>query len=94
MEQSILCCNFFPFFTSSRFKFNQISLKFQNVKIKDREEPSELSDAIYKQMASVTIMVTQLVVEFAKHLPGFMTLNRDDQIVLLKVSNNMPMVYI
>ena len=69
-------------------------MKFQNVKIKDREEPSELSDAIYKQMASVTIMVTQLVVEFAKHLPGFMTLNRDDQIVLLKVSNNMLMVYI
>ena len=94
MEESILCCNFFPFFTSSRFKFNKISLKFQNVKIKDREEPSELSDAIYKQMASVTIMVTQLVVEFAKHLPGFMTLNRDDQIVLLKVSNNMVMVYI
>ncbi len=56
------------------------------MKIKDREEPSDLSDAIYKQMANITIMVTQLVVEFAKHLPGFMTLNRDDQIVLLKVS--------
>ncbi len=55
------------------------------MKIKDREEPSELSDEIYKQMAAVTIMVTQLVVEFAKHIPGFLTLSRDDQIVLLKV---------
>ncbi len=59
------------------------------MKIKDREEPSDLSDAIYKQMANITIMVTQLVVEFAKHLPGFMTLNRDDQIVLLKVSTRI-----
>ena len=56
------------------------------MKVKDREQPSELSDTIYKQMANVTIMVTQLVVEFAKHLPGFLSIDRDDQIVLLKVS--------
>ena len=92
MEQTISCYYFILFLFLKDFKF-EIALTFQNVKIKDREEPSELSDAIYKQMASVTIMVTQLVVEFAKHLPGFMTLNRDDQIVLLKVSNNVLVVY-
>ena len=36
-------------------------------------------------MAEMTILVTQLVVEFAKHLPGFTTLDKEDQIILLKV---------
>jgi len=46
---------------------------------------NEVSDIIFRRMAEMTILVTQLVVEFAKRMPGFLDLERDDQIILLKV---------
>ena len=58
----------------------------QEVRISDLGRPQDLSEQIYKNMAEMTILVTQLVVEFAKQLPGFSTINREDQIVLLKAS--------
>ena len=59
---------------------------FQDVRISDIGRPKEVAEHIYKHMAEMTILVTQLVVEFAKNLPGFMSLDKEDQIVLLKVS--------
>jgi ecdysone receptor len=47
---------------------------------------SSASDAIFGHMVEMTILVTRLVVEFAKHLPGFQNLNKDDQITMLKGS--------
>ncbi|CAG5128467.1 unnamed protein product, partial [Candidula unifasciata] len=38
-------------------------------------------------MASTFVLITQLIVEFAKGLPGFLTLSKDDQITLLKSSS-------
>ncbi len=45
-----------------------------------------MSDVVFQQMAGMTILVTHLVVEFSKRMPGFLQLERDDQIALLKVS--------
>ena len=47
--------------------------------------PKQLNETIYKQMAEMTILVTQLVVEFAKNMPGFLQCDKEDQITLLKV---------
>lgn len=57
----------------------------QKVKISDVGRPKEMSEAVYQHMAEMTILVTQLVVEFAKKLPGFQDLAREDQIIVLKV---------
>eukprot|EP00918_Siedleckia_nematoides_P104621 GHVU01228334.1.p1 GENE.GHVU01228334.1~~GHVU01228334.1.p1 ORF type:complete len:456 (+),score=48.10 GHVU01228334.1:322-1689(+) len=48
--------------------------------------PETMSDLVFKQMAEACILVTQLTIEFAKHMPGFIALDRDDQICLLKGS--------
>jgi len=45
-----------------------------------------LSDAAYAQITEMTILCVTLTVEFSKRLPGFDTLQREDQITLLKVS--------
>jgi len=42
-------------------------------------------DIVFAHMVEMAILVTRLVVEFAKHLPGFETISKDDQITLLKV---------
>jgi len=43
-------------------------------------------DALLSQLAKMTVIITHLIVEFAKNLPGFIKISKDDQIVLLKVS--------
>lgn len=58
------------------------------VRVSDIGRPKQLNETIYKQMAEMTILVTQLVVEFAKHLPGFSNIDKDDQICLLKGSSS------
>ena len=42
------------------------------------------ADAVFGHMVEMAIIVTRLVVEYAKHLPGFQTISKDDQIALLK----------
>ena len=59
----------------------------QMVRVSDIGRPKQLNETIYKQMAEMTILVTQLVVEFAKSMPGFQDCDREDQITLLKVSS-------
>jgi len=57
----------------------------QDLKLSSSQEPADMSDTIFTHMVEMTILVTRLVIEFAKHLPGFQTLDKDDQIILLKV---------
>lgn len=40
----------------------------------------------YRHITEMTILTVQLIVEFAKSLPGFDKLLREDQITLLKVN--------
>ena len=42
------------------------------------------SDRLFRHMTEMTILTVQLIVEFSKHLPGFQTLCREDQVSLLK----------
>lgn len=43
------------------------------------------SETTYRIITEMTILTVQLIVEFAKRLPGFDKLVREDQITLLKV---------
>ncbi|GFO36127.1 ecdysone receptor [Plakobranchus ocellatus] len=52
-------------------------------------KPQDLMDS----MALTCVVVTRLIVEYAKRLPGFLTLCKDDQITLLK-SSVMEVMYI
>jgi len=47
------------------------------------------ADRLFGHMVEMAIIVTRLVVEYAKHLPGFQTLSKDDQITLLKVRGSV-----
>ena len=44
-------------------------------------------DAMLSQLAKMTVIITHLIVEFAKNLPGFTRISKEDQITLLKVSS-------
>lgn len=50
----------------------------------DGTATSSESDHLFRHMTEMTILTVQLIVEFSKHLPGFQTLCRDDQVLLLK----------
>lgn len=67
--------------------FPDVFFLVQTVKVSDLGRPKEMSEQVYQTMAGMTILVTHLVVEFAKKVPGFQDLERDDQITLLKVSS-------
>ncbi|XP_045169068.1 ecdysone receptor-like isoform X2 [Mercenaria mercenaria] len=43
-------------------------------------------DSLLSQLAKMTVIITHLIVEFAKNLPGFTRICKDDQIVLLKAA--------
>lgn len=43
----------------------------------------------FSHITEMTIVTVQLIVEFAKRVPGFETLLQNDQITLLKVSNRL-----
>uniref|UniRef100_A0A1B6EKG3 Ecdysone receptor n=1 Tax=Cuerna arida TaxID=1464854 RepID=A0A1B6EKG3_9HEMI len=55
----------------------------------DDEDPS---DVRYRHITEITILTVQLIVEFAKKLPGFDKLLREDQIVLLKACSSEVMM--
>jgi len=55
-------------------------------------QASSEADMIFGHLVEMAILVTRLVVEFAKHLPGFQTISKDDQIALLKVGYSVVMV--
>lgn len=51
----------------------------------DEFDEEKQSDITYRIITEMTILTVQLIVEFAKRLPGFDKLVREDQITLLKV---------
>ncbi len=53
---------------------------------------AEVSDNLFRHMTEVTILTVQLIVEFSKHLPGFQTLCRNDQVSLLKACSSEVMM--
>ncbi|XP_051155462.1 ecdysone receptor isoform X2 [Leptopilina boulardi] len=55
----------------------------------DNEDPS---DVRYRHITEITILTVQLIVEFAKRLPGFDKLMREDQIALLKACSSEVMM--
>jgi len=50
------------------------------------------ADVVFGHMVEMAILVTRLVVEFAKHLPGFQMITKDDQITLLKAIIPLPVL--
>lgn len=52
----------------------------------DEYDEEKQSDTTYRIITEMTILTVQLIVEFAKRLPGFDKLVREDQITLLKVT--------
>lgn len=48
-------------------------------------EGEDQCDIRFRHITEITILTVQLIVEFAKRLPGFDKLLREDQIALLKV---------
>ena len=53
------------------------------------EDPSEQR---FRQITEITILTVQLIVEFAKRLPGFDKLRHEDKIVLLKACSSEVMI--
>ena len=53
---------------------------------------SDQSDHLFRHMTEMTILTVQLIVEFSKHLPGFQTLCRDDQVNII-FKHNTPLHY-
>ena len=42
------------------------------------------SDSLFRHITEMTILTVNLIVEFCKHLPGFTSLDKEDQVVILK----------
>uniref|UniRef100_A0A1B6EDE1 Ecdysone receptor n=1 Tax=Clastoptera arizonana TaxID=38151 RepID=A0A1B6EDE1_9HEMI len=61
-------------------------------KVEESTVDVEVSDARYRHITEYTILTVQLIVEFAKNLPGFDKLLREDQIVLLKACSSEVMM--
>jgi len=55
----------------------------------DEYDEEKQSDTTYQIITEMTILTVQLIVEFAKRLPGFDKLVREDQITLLKVTETI-----
>ncbi|KAH9492466.1 hypothetical protein Btru_029169 [Bulinus truncatus] len=53
-----------------------------------RNQTSLDSKTFMSAMASTFVIITQLIVEYAKGLPGFLSLSKNDQVTLLKSSSN------
>ncbi|XP_014370461.1 ecdysone receptor isoform X1 [Papilio machaon] len=56
------------------------------------EEDEEESDLPFRQITEMTILTVQLIVEFAKGLPGFAKISQPDQITLLKACSSEVMM--
>lgn len=50
-------------------------------------------DQLWLECASKLTQIIQVIIEFAKMVPGFMKLSQDDQIVLLKAGNWTNLIY-
>lgn len=60
--------------------------------MRDVQSANEEGDMKFRQITEMTILTVQLIVEFAKNLPGFDKLLREDQITLLKACSSEVMM--
>ncbi|KAL5242877.1 hypothetical protein ACI65C_010287 [Semiaphis heraclei] len=67
-------------------------LTINNQKMDEYDEEKQ-SDTTYRIITEMTILTVQLIVEFAKRLPGFDKLVREDQITLLKACSSEAMMF-
>ncbi|XP_050345600.1 ecdysone receptor isoform X1 [Nymphalis io] len=58
----------------------------------EADEDDEESDLPFRQITEMTILTVQLIVEFAKGLPGFAKISQPDQITLLKACSSEVMM--
>ncbi|XP_073943834.1 ecdysone receptor isoform X1 [Choristoneura fumiferana] len=56
------------------------------------DDENEESDTPFRQITEMTILTVQLIVEFAKGLPGFAKISQPDQITLLKACSSEVMM--
>ncbi|VVC33204.1 Nuclear hormone receptor,Zinc finger, nuclear hormone receptor-type,Nuclear hormone receptor, ligand- [Cinara cedri] len=68
----------------------RLTINNQNTNEYDDEKQS---DTTYRIITEMTILTVQLIVEFAKRLPGFDKLVREDQITLLKACSSEAMMF-
>lgn len=61
-------------------------------KIRFNFDGEDTSDMRFRHITEMTILTVQLIVEFSKQLPGFGTLQREDQITLLKACSSEVMM--
>ncbi|CAH1709312.1 unnamed protein product [Aphis gossypii] len=68
----------------------RLTINNQNM---DEYDEEKQSDTTYRIITEMTILTVQLIVEFAKRLPGFDKLVREDQITLLKACSSEAMMF-
>ncbi|KAL7286503.1 ecdysone receptor isoform X2 [Trichogramma pretiosum] len=61
-------------------------------RITQSSENEDPSDVRFRHITEITILTVQLIVEFAKRLPGFDKLRHEDKIVLLKACSSEVMI--
>ncbi|XP_050545380.1 ecdysone receptor-like isoform X2 [Daktulosphaira vitifoliae] len=68
-------------------------LKRLSINYPEELDKEKQSDSTYRIITEMTILTVQLIVEFAKRLPGFDKLVREDQITLLKACSSEAMMF-
>ena len=57
--------------------------KVYHVPLNSTSSEIDESESLFRHITEITILTVQLIVQFSRHLPGFQTLNRADQVILL-----------
>ena len=63
--------------------------KVYHVPLTSTSSEIDESESLFRHITEITILTVQLIVQFSRHLPGFQTLNRADQVAHLNLSSNM-----
>ena len=81
-------CSVWAGFTCKRSHLVAVCLQ----KCFDPTNPKDAKELLFTQLAQFTVLSTQLVVDFAKQMPGFTDIGIEDQIKMLKVGINFTIV--
>ena len=57
--------------------------KVYHVPLTSTSSEIDESESLFRHITEITILTVQLIVQFSRHLPGFQTLNRADQVIIL-----------
>ena len=66
--------------------------KVYHVPLNSSSSDIDESESLFRHITEITILTVQLIVQFSRHLPGFQTLNRADQVILLKACSSEVMM--